>query len=120
MVRKRKAITTPNSDTTRILQVMAHPARLRLLSALGDGEECVCHLIAMLDRRQAYVSQQLMLLREAGLIQDRKVGYRVYYRLRDPRIRPILRALSEANPPRRRGQSVLTGCHCPKCRSKKG
>lgn len=120
MVRKREAIATPDSDITRILQVMAHPARLRLLNALGDGEECVCHLIAMLERRQAYVSQQLMLLREAGLIQDRKVGYRVYYRLRDPRIRPILRAVCDANPPRRRGQSALPGCRCPKCRAKRG
>src|SRR5512136_1425390 len=79
---------------SQLLRVLAHPARLRLLNALRNGEECVCHLIALLHQRQAYVSQQLMFLRQAGLIEDRKEGWRVYYRIKNPQIVSILDALT--------------------------
>lgn len=102
-----------------MLRAMAHPMRLQLLRELRDGEECVCHLTALLGKRQAYVSQQLASLRASGLISERKAGLRVYYRIRDPRTHSILKSICAAAP-RVRGQSVLRDCHCPKCEDKKG
>lgn len=103
-----------------ILKAMGHPERLRILVALREGEECVCHLTALLKQRQPYVSQQLSFLRDAGLISDRKEGLRVYYRIRDPRAFQLLdtvgqmagkKGLSEG----RAGRHTLAACPCPRC-----
>lgn len=101
----------------RRLKVLAHPTRLRLLNALCRGEECVCHLTALLGQRQAYVSQQLMFLRRAGLLVDRKQGSRVYYRIKDQSLFRILAAMNlnragRAKPP---GRQRIAHCPCPKC-----
>lgn len=68
--------------TARMLKALAHPVRLQILDALSvDIQACVCHLESMLQLRQAYISQQLATLREAGLVQDRREGMNVYYSL---------------------------------------
>ncbi len=73
----------PNSyrQQAKLFSALSHPVRLRILDILAQGEACVCHLFAALQQRQAYVSQQLAILKEAGLITDRKEGLYVYYRL---------------------------------------
>ena len=99
----------------QILKALAHPARLRILNALRDDEQCVCHLTALLKRRQAYVSQHLMFLRQAGLIEDRKEGLRVYYRISDPRLLELLDAADAmAGVPRPEPEKVAA-CSCPRC-----
>ena len=65
----------------QLLQVIAPPARIAILLSIGGGEACVCHLEASLGWRQAYISQHLMALRKAELLQDRREGRYVYYRL---------------------------------------
>ncbi len=116
MLDKRGQLRT-DSEIAGILRSIAHPARLQLLNALRDGEECVCHLTALLGRRQAYVSQQLMLLREAGLVQERKESYRVYYRLKEPRVLPLLEAINALRGPRANLQDwhPVADCACPHC-----
>ena len=99
-----------------LLRTLAHPARLPLLEALSQGEECVCHLTALLDRPQPYVSKQLAELREAGLVSDRRDAQRIYYRLVDERVVGLLeaaRAVSGRRLPV--GQQTLPGCPCPRC-----
>ena len=102
---------------TQALKAIAHPMRLRILNALREGEECVCHLTALLGQRQAYVSQQLMFLRQAGILQDRKEGWRVYYRITNPQILNVLEALNVFVGARRPVQEAKTvpACPCPKC-----
>lgn len=104
---------------TRFLKALAHPARLEILNALREDEECVCHLTARLRQRQAYVSQQLMFLRQAGLIEDRKDGLRVYYRIKDPRVFQVLDAVNALvgvkDAPSK--SETVVACPCPKCES---
>jgi hypothetical protein len=50
---------------------------------------------AHLGFRQAYISQQLMVLREAGLIQDRRDGWNVFYHVSEPRIFDVLKAVEQ-------------------------
>ena len=107
-------------ETARCFRVMAHPARLRMLAALRYGEECVCHLEALLRKPQAYVSQQLSVLRDAGLVHDRKDGQRVYYAITDERVLPVLDAFLVEVPPQGHGpirpvRERVEGCRCPKC-----
>lgn len=105
---------------TKILKALAHPARLRLLNALRDDEECVCHLTALLHQRQAYVSQQLIFLRRAGLVEDRRDGSRVYYRAKDPRVFDMLDTLNALTGVKgvAEGTKKIAACPCPKCDSK--
>ena len=69
-------MSQPSSDEqiSRILRAISTPNRLRILTAIGTGEACVCHLEALLDLRQAYISQQLMEMREADLVDTRRDG----------------------------------------------
>ena len=94
-----------------LFHLLSHPARLRILDEVRREEACVCHLQAVLKRPQAYVSQQLRLLREAGLVVDHKDGLNVYYRLADPQAGRLLEAvLGPAGRPTR-----PLGCPCPHC-----
>jgi DNA-binding transcriptional ArsR family regulator len=102
-----------------LLKALAHPVRLQILDILRDGEQCVCHIEAVLGLRQAYISQQLMLLRKAGLLADRKDGLRVYYRIAD---RTVLRVLDQTRTWLERQGIRFTlpecaprGCPCPSC-----
>ena len=67
-----------------IAQALANANRLRILDALADGERCVCELVETLGCDQSTASKHLSLLRGAGLVEDRKDGARVYYRLACP------------------------------------
>ena len=71
-------------------QLLAHPARVRILCTLRERELCVQHLQKLLHRRQPYVSQHLRLLREADIVSTRREGLNVFYTLSDPRIRALL------------------------------
>ena len=77
-------------EQARYFHVLSHPARLQILDILRGGEECVCHIQSVLGKRQAYVSQQLMVLRDAGIVTDRREGLNVYYRLVDPAMTEVL------------------------------
>jgi len=72
------------------LEAIGPEARLKILLSIGRGEACVCHLEALLGLRQAYISQQLMALREVGVITARREGRYVYYRLADPKVLDLL------------------------------
>ena len=62
---------------------LAHPARLRILAMLAEGELCVCQMTAVLELAPSTVSQHLSVLSRGGLLADRKEGKLVFYRLRD-------------------------------------
>jgi ArsR family transcriptional regulator len=97
--------------TARFFKALAHPARLQILDTLRKGDVCVCHLEALLGKSQAYISQQLALLREAGLVRDRREGQRVYYAIADQRLLDLLNEfLGPAGPAAR-----LDYCRCPRC-----
>ncbi len=100
------------ADALELFQIMAHPMRLRLLMELCREEECVCHLAALLDRPQPYVSQQLAELRQAGLIIDRRDGQRIFYRIVDPRVKVLFSAAELCAGEQR---SLVSRCPCAKC-----
>ena len=72
---------------------------------------------AHLGLRQAYISQQLMVLRDAGLIQDRRDGWNVFYHVAEPRIFAVLSAVEQIIPPHQGMQKPRAEviCNCPKC-----
>jgi ArsR family transcriptional regulator len=100
----------------QLLKVLTHPARLAILSILRDGEHCVCHMEAHLGFRQAYLSQQLANLRDAGLVRDRRDGWNIFYRVTDPRIYSILDAVQAVvGGDSASSQNEAVHCPCPMC-----
>lgn len=100
------------------LRLLAHPERLRILDAVRRDAECVCHLEALLGKPQPYVSQQLRLLRDAGIIADERQGQNIYYRLVDSDVRAWLDAILgvvEGEMPEMAGHKRVIACPCPKC-----
>ena len=113
----------PPSSMERVsnmLQVICLQARLEILLAIGNSETCVCHLEAVLGYRQAYISQHLMALREAGLLSTRRDGRYIYYRLKKPETMEMvnlaarLAGVDVAVMITRTNQSSAA-CECPRC-----
>ena len=67
--------------TVEVLKAVADPCRLRIIKLLKEGELCVCEIMAALDRRQSSTSHHLSVLKEAGLVRERKDGKWSYYRI---------------------------------------
>lgn len=103
---------------SNFLKALAHSTRLAILDILRDGEQCVCHMEATLGMRQAYISQQLMILKQAGLVEPRRDGLNLYYHIIKPEVFTVLDALQSATgistPPLQHKHSN-TDCPCPKC-----
>ncbi len=109
----------------QLFRALSHPVRLRILDILARQEACVCHLTAVLDQRQPYVSQQLATLRDAGLVTDRREGTLIYYSLAGEHLasllgegRSVVEDLEGSNlvfpavP-----QEALDNCPCPRCQA---
>lgn len=107
-----------------VFSALAHPERLNIIALLKDGEACVCHIQSMLGKRQAYISQHLTVLKNAGLVTTRKDGLRVYYQISDPRwhavidqCRSILASDKYKLPSKE--ENTKQPCNCPQCVSKR-
>ncbi len=67
-----------------VLKAMGHPSRLAVLEALAGGERCVGELQAIVGSDFSTVSRHLSLLKNAGILADRRQGAQVFYSLRVP------------------------------------
>jgi DNA-binding transcriptional ArsR family regulator len=101
-----------------LFKAFSHPARLAILEELRKGECCVCHLEALLGSRQAYISQQLAVLRDAGLISDRREGWNVYYTVNDPLVFDMLNTAYVLTKTKPEIRAAVKGCCCKYCQSK--
>ena len=69
-------------QSDQFFKALGDPTRLRMLVLLiGEGELCVCELTHALDEIQPKVSRHLALLRELGVVLDRRQGQWIYYRM---------------------------------------
>lgn len=67
-----------------ILKALAHPVRVLIVEELKNDDRCVCELNKLADIDQSNISRHLALLRNAGIVTDRRDGMRVFYHLRTP------------------------------------
>lgn len=83
----------PDIDTlyclSELFKVFGDTTRIRIISALLDGEMCVFHLSQALDMGQSAISHQLRILRSAGLVKPRRSGKTVFYSLDDDHVKMI-------------------------------
>lgn len=85
--RRREPIYVAKAE---FFKVLGHPARVRILELLRDGERSVSDLQAELGLDSSGTSQHLGLLRRHGILESRKEGTSVFYRVRDPRMSQLL------------------------------
>ncbi len=66
----------------QVLKALSHSTRLFIVNELAQHEKCVCELQELIEDDISTISKHLSILKQAGIIEDRKEGLRVYYRLR--------------------------------------
>jgi DNA-binding transcriptional ArsR family regulator len=121
----------PYEKMAMVMKAMGHPVRLQIMELLElEGPSCVCHLEHKLGLRQAYLSQQLSRLREAGVVFSRREGLNVFYALVDASTTELLRSVKNtAMAVQKVGEDLprphiltsepATPCPCPKCEGRK-
>lgn len=80
------------SFKAELFKALSHPTRIRILELLREGEKSVGELQLQLGAEGSTVSQQLAILRMKNLVETRRVGTVIYYRLIDPQINHLLDA----------------------------
>lgn len=92
MMAKRSAgVSTPIFEVkAELFRALGHPARVRALEVLAAGERSVGELAVEVGIDAAHLSQQLGVLRRAGLVATRKEGTTVFYAIRDPQVVELL------------------------------
>ena len=65
-----------------VMKALAHPSRLMIADALADGERCVCELQEIVGSSMPTVSRHLTQMRHAGIIDARREGNQIFYRLK--------------------------------------
>ncbi len=74
-----------------VYKLLGDPGRLKIMLALDVCEMCVCDLAALLNSTPSAISHQLRLLRTAGLVEARKEGKVVYYKIGAEFVQPFLK-----------------------------
>ncbi|NWJ46971.1 MAG: helix-turn-helix transcriptional regulator [Chloroflexi bacterium] len=107
-----------HKEIAQLFKILSNPGRVAILEALRDDEHCVCHIENRLKYRQAYISQQLILLREAGLVEDRRDGWNIYYRVTSSEVFGLIdtaRTALKLPTDFKRKVTASDNCPCPKC-----
>jgi DNA-binding transcriptional ArsR family regulator len=71
-------------------KTLGHPARIRVLEVLSDGEQSVGQLVPAVGIEASHLSQQLAVLRRANLVQTRREGSSIFYSVCDPAVFELL------------------------------
>jgi len=118
---KKSSIPDLSEKIAMPLAAINSPQRIAILLAIGKSEACVCHLGAALGWRQAYISQHLMALRKADILQDRREGRYVYYRLKNASYLDLITASATLSGLSAEAVSavintqIYPSCECPHC-----
>ena len=101
--------TSPSAtQVARWFHALSDETRVRVVEILSGGEHCVCDLQSAVGAAQSRLSFHLRVLREAGLVNDRKDGRWVHYSLRADALEEMARYLEERTP----DENALGRCGC--------
>lgn len=77
-----------------LLKALADETRLKILKFVEEGEKCQCEIVPFIGKSQSTVSQHLQTLVASGILECRKEGQRVFYKLKDERVRKLLELIN--------------------------
>jgi ArsR family transcriptional regulator len=108
---------------SRLFKALSDETRLRIVALLSIRELCVCHIEAALDVPQSTVSRHLSTLRAAGVVEPRREGTWMYYRIaeqHDPAVRQqlelVMRAYADRAALKREVAGIVKACGPSACR----
>lgn len=103
-----KTTTHAPTEAVRWFHALSDPTRLHVMDMLSRGEMCVCDLQDAVGAAQSRLSFHLRVLREAGLVNDRRAGRWVFYSLRPD----VLDAMASWLLDRRPAEDAWSACTC--------
>lgn len=74
----------------KVFKALSHPIRIKIVQNLLIGEKCVCELLQFVEFSQPNLSQHLKILKEAGIVEHRKVGANMHYRIKNEYVKALL------------------------------
>lgn len=77
------------------LKAISQPTRLRIVYFLKDGEKCACEIIPQMGEDQSTISRHLNYLKDSGVLDSRREGVSIYYRIKDKRVFDLLHLVDE-------------------------
>lgn len=83
---------------SELIKALAHPTRLFIIDFLTDGEKCVCEIVEQVDVDISTISKHLLVMKNAGLVEDEKRGLKVFYKLTCPCISNLFTCLEDISP----------------------
>ncbi|HEV8612370.1 MAG TPA: metalloregulator ArsR/SmtB family transcription factor [Gemmatimonadales bacterium] len=95
------------AQAVQAFHALSDPTRLQLVDLLRGGERCVCELTDALEAGQSRLSFHLRILKDAGLVLDRREGRWVFYRLHQEQLGRLAGALTDCCAPTK---TWLKGC----------
>lgn len=75
----------------RLLSAISQENRIKILKFLGKNEKCVCKIYPALGLEQSNLSKHLRILTDAGVLEFRKQGNSIFYKIKDPKILDIIK-----------------------------
>ncbi len=79
----------------QVFKALGHPARLQMVQAVADGEQCVCELTELVGLDMSTISKHLSVLTAAGVLVSEKRANKVFYRLRTPCVTKVFSCLHD-------------------------
>lgn len=108
------------SDMENLFNALSDQTRLRLLNLIRDEEVCVCFFVEALDESQPKISRHLAYLRKTGLVETRRDGKWMHYKLNMPEddhlrniVNTTLDRLAESDQMRNDYEKLITACYSP-------
>lgn len=81
------------TKNVKLLKALGDETRLNIVRCLLDGERCACTLVPAAGRAQPTVSRHLKILEDAGVLESRRVGVNIWYKIKSSEAKRILRVL---------------------------
>jgi DNA-binding transcriptional ArsR family regulator len=94
-------------ENIELLKALADDTRFKIVEYLLEGEKCVCEIFPYVKRTQSTVSIHLNNLEDADILESRRDGKKIFYKIKDNRVCDIFKALG--NP---KGKILKRGCCC--------
>jgi ArsR family transcriptional regulator len=95
-------------EKVKLLKAMGDDTRIKILQYLLNGEKCACTIVPFIGKAQPTVSQHLKILAEAGILDVRRDGIKMLYRIKDDRAIRIMEVLGI--PPMEVDDTLLGEC----------
>lgn len=80
-------------EALRIFKALGDETRLKIVEFLLGGEKCVCEIVRRVNKSQSAVSIQLAKLESLGILESRREGKKIYYRIKNRKVIKILKTI---------------------------